>query len=118
MHRIEINKHIPLERWGEFFEMFSHGNRGRVVEMELLDQEKGDQPLIQAAPLTSIDYQAEADGDSVIIHTGHNGTAYIHMITAPKEVWTGQDKNGVVMAVDITDQKGNHTVLKFDELHG
>jgi Family of unknown function (DUF5335) len=116
MHKIEINKHIPQERWGEFFEMFSHGNKGRLIEMELLDQEKGDEQLIQAAPLASIDFQLTPEGASLIIHAGENKAAYSQTIDFPTEVWTGQDENGVVTAMDITDQHGNHTIVKLADL--
>jgi hypothetical protein len=47
---------------------------------------------------------------------GHNGLARTYTITAPKEVWTGQDENGVVMALDISDLKVNHTLLKSRKL--
>jgi Family of unknown function (DUF5335) len=116
MHKIEINKHIPSERWGEFFEMFSHGNKGRLIEVEVLDQEKGVSELLHSAPLSTIDYQPSDDGDSIIIHTGHNGLTLTHAVAEPKDVWTGQDENGVVMALDITDQEGNHTILKIAEI--
>uniref|UniRef100_B8HJQ3 Uncharacterized protein n=1 Tax=Cyanothece sp. (strain PCC 7425 / ATCC 29141) TaxID=395961 RepID=B8HJQ3_CYAP4 len=118
MHKIDINKHIPQERWGEFFETFSHGNKGRLMEIEVLDQEQGDIKLAQTVPLSFIDYQPAPSGDSLIIHTGHNGPALTHSIDDPREVWTGQDANGVVMALDITDQKGNHTILKLSEING
>jgi hypothetical protein len=116
MHKIEINKHIPQERWGEFFEMFSHGNKGRLVEMEALDQIKGVAELIRSAPLSSIDFQPADEGDSVVIHTRENGSTSVHSVEAPEAVWTGQDENGVVMAMDITDKKGNHTILKIAEI--
>jgi hypothetical protein len=116
MHKIEINKHIPQERWGEFFELFSHGNKGRLIEIEVLDQEKGVMKPLHSAPLSTIDYQPSDEGDTVIVHTGHNGLARTYAIAAPKEVWTGQDENGVVMALDISDPKGNHTVVKIAEM--
>jgi hypothetical protein len=27
--RMDINKSVPQERWGEFFDQFADGNRGR-----------------------------------------------------------------------------------------
>jgi hypothetical protein len=77
MHKIEINKQIPQERWGEFFEMFTHSNKERLIHVEALDQEKGDEELIEAAPLSFIDYQPgyqpETVRNNLIIHTGDNG---------------------------------------------
>ena len=116
MHPIDINKHIPQERWREFLEMFSHSNRGRKIAMELLDQEKGDELLIQAASLTSIDFQPTPEGDRINIHTDGKDSAYVHTILSPKDVWTGQDENGVVLAMDISDQIGRHTIIKLAEM--
>jgi Family of unknown function (DUF5335) len=116
MHKIEINKAIPQERWAEFFEMFTHGNKGRLIEMESLDRDRGDEALIQSEPLSSIDYQPTQAGNSLIIHTGHNGSTYTHKVDALKEVWTGQDENGVVLAIDIADQQDNHTIVKLAEI--
>jgi hypothetical protein len=115
MHKIEINKHIPQERWGEFFEMFTHSNKRRLIEMESVDPDKGHAALIQSAPLSSIDYQPTPEGDSLIIRTGHNGSTYTHTIIALTEVWTGQDENGVVLAIDLAAQQGNHTIVKLSE---
>lgn len=116
MHKIEINKHIPQERWGEFFEMFTHSNKGRLIEMETLDPEQGINEPIHSAPLTSINLQPAMDGDNLIIHTCRNGSSLTHSVDGLKEVWTGQNENGVVIAMDITDQKGNHTILKITEM--
>lgn len=116
MHKIEINKHIPHERWGEFFGMFTHANKGRLIEIELVDYEKGDQVLIQSAALSSIDYQPLEEANSIIIAAGQDSSVYTHIIDEPIEVWTGQDENGVVMAMNITDKRGNHIIIKLAEI--
>jgi hypothetical protein len=41
--RIELNKSVPNDRWGEFFDQFSDGNRGRHVSIELIGAEVGDE---------------------------------------------------------------------------
>ena len=35
LNKIEITKTVPQERWGEFFDQFSDGNRGRYISIEI-----------------------------------------------------------------------------------
>lgn len=110
---IEINKQIPQVDWLDYFDSFTDGNQGRHVTIEALDQEFGDQELIRNAPLWAIVYDPVNKGNDLIIETGKDAVAYAHIIDAPTEVWSGQDENGVVLALRITDAQGNHTLLKF-----
>ena len=54
--KIEISKSLPCERWGEFFDQFSNGNRGRHISIENISSELGDEELVQNAPLQEIVY--------------------------------------------------------------
>lgn len=36
---MSTNKQIPLEQWREFFDMFTNGNRGRLIKLEVIDRE-------------------------------------------------------------------------------
>ncbi|MCY7275430.1 MAG: DUF5335 domain-containing protein [Phormidesmis sp. CAN_BIN44] len=49
--KIELTKSLQRERWGEFFDPFSDGNRGRHISIESISLELGDEELIQNAPL-------------------------------------------------------------------
>ena len=53
-NKIEINKSVPSDRWGEFFDQFSDGNRGRQISIEIIGTEVGDAELIKDAPLMAI----------------------------------------------------------------
>ncbi|WP_421659017.1 DUF5335 family protein [Leptothermofonsia sp. ETS-13] len=110
---IEINRQISRADWLEFFDTFTNDNRGRLLTIELLDQELGDQELIKAAPLWAIARDPTEKGDVVMIETGRETVSYAHTIDAPIDVWVGQDENGVVLVLKITDAKGNHILLKF-----
>ncbi len=56
LNTIELTKTVPQERWGEFFDQFSDGNRGRHISIEIMNSELGDKELIQNAPLMAIVY--------------------------------------------------------------
>jgi hypothetical protein len=106
-------KKLDQERWSEFLSMFSNGNRGRMVAIEVADMAIGDQPLTDGAPLFAIDYDPANKGDDLVITTGRDEVDYSHTISAPTEIWEAQDDNGKVVALEIIDRKEAKTILVF-----
>jgi hypothetical protein len=119
--KIDINKSIPQERWVEFFDQFSDGNRGRHISIEILDSELGDEELIENAPLMAMVYDPPNKGDKLTIRQsrrfaneiGKHEVTYAHTVESPKEVLTGQDSNGIMLAVQIRDVAGTPTLIKL-----
>jgi hypothetical protein len=54
LSKIDTNKSVPREQWGEFFDQFSDDNRGRRISIEIINSELGDEELIQNAPLMAV----------------------------------------------------------------
>lgn len=109
--KIEISKSVPRERWGEFFDQFSNGNRGRHISIESISSELGDEELIKKAPLMAIIYDRPRKGDDLVIEVGQDQVTYAHTIDSPTEVSTGQDSDGVTLAVSISDAAGTKTLI-------
>ena len=76
-------KQIDQDRWSDFLSMFSNGNRGRLMAIEIADLAVGDQPLSDAAPLFAIDFDSAGKGDDLMITTGLDEVDYTHKISAP-----------------------------------
>ena len=106
-------KKLDQARWSEFLSMFSNGNRGRMVAIEVVNMATGDQPLTEAAPLFAIDYDPANKGDDLVITTGRDEVDYSHNISAPAEIWELQDDNGKVVSLEVIDRKGVKTILVF-----
>jgi len=106
-------KKIDQGRWSVFLSMFSNGNRGRRVAIEVADLAIGDQPLTEAAPLFAIDYDPANKGDDLVITTGRDEVDYSHKINAPAEIWESQDDNGKVVSLEVIDRNGTKTILVF-----
>jgi Family of unknown function (DUF5335) len=113
VNKIEISKSVPRERWGEFFDQFSDGNRGRHISIEVIDSELGDRELIQDAPLMAMIYDCPGKGDDLTIEVGRDEVNYAHTIASPTEVLTGQNSNGKMMAISIADSAGTKTLIKL-----
>lgn len=110
---IDINKSVPRERWGEFFDQFTDGNRGRQISIEIINSELGNAKLIQNSPLQAMVYDRPGKGDDLVIEVGKDEVTYAHTIDSPTEVLTGQNSNGVTIAVRISDAAGTQTLIKL-----
>ena len=106
-------KQIDRGRWSDFLRMFSNGNRGRLMAIEIADTADGDQPLADAAPLLSIDFDPAGKGDDLVITTGRDQIDSAHKISAPLEIWELQDDNGKVMALEVIDRSRSKTIIAF-----
>ena len=106
-------KQVQKERWLEWVSMFSNGNRGRKIAIEIVGPAEGDQPLTGAAPLFAVDYDPEGKGDDLVITTGRDEIDYTHKISAPAEIWESQDDNGKVETLEVVNQEGTKTIVEF-----
>lgn len=113
MASIEISKPLPRERWGEFFDQFSNGNRGRHISIENISSEFGDAELIQNAPLMAIIYDRPGKGNDLVIEVGKDKVTYAHTVDAPTEVLTGQSSSGQIVALWISDAAGTKTLIEL-----
>ncbi len=112
-NKIDISKSVPRERWGEFFDQFSDGNRGRHISIEMIGSELGDAELVQNAPLMAMIYDRPGKGDDLVIEVGQDEVTYAHTVESSTEVLTGQDSNGLMLAVWISDAAGTKTLVKL-----
>lgn len=67
---IDTSKSIPQEQWGEFFDQFSAGNRGRHISIEIIGSELGNAELIEGAPLMVLVSDRQDKGDDLVIEIG------------------------------------------------
>ena len=116
LSKIDINKSVPRERWGEFFDQFSNDNRGRRISIEIINSELGDEELIQNAPLLAMIYDRPGKGDNLSIEVGKNEMTYGHTIDSLTDVLTGQNSTGVMIAVQISDAAGTKTLIQLQSV--
>jgi Family of unknown function (DUF5335) len=114
--KIDLSKSIPRDCWGEFFDQFSNGNRGRRISIEIIGSEFGNSELIQNTPLMAIVYDRPEKGDDLVIETGKDEVIYAHTVNSPTEVFTGQDSEGVIMAIQIADMAETKTLIKLQSI--
>ena len=107
------NQQISPDRWVEFFDQFNHDNRGRLIKLEIVNRERGDEILIENAPLWSLVYAPVAQGNKLTLATGEDEVTNAHNILAPKIVWSAKDETGQVVALEIIDESNAQTILSL-----
>ena len=108
-----INKQIPAEQWVEFFDTFTNGNKGRLIDLKVLDCELGDETPVKEQPLLSLIYDPVDKGNDLTIEIGRTQVAYAHTIDAPNEVWQEQDDNGKVVALEIKADDETQAIVRL-----
>lgn len=79
---------IPQDRWEQFFVDYTNAHEGEPISIELLDQDFGDQPLADGAPLLGIscDTKGSRQG-SIEISAGEDPSSVMtHIIDHPTHV--------------------------------
>ena len=104
-------KEIPAERWGEWCDLFTNGNRGRLIGIETVDIELGAQLLTDGVALVAVDYDPEGKGNDFVLSYGNEEAPSRHTVAGPVALWQAQDQNGVVVSFEIGDEHGGRTVV-------
>jgi hypothetical protein len=104
-------KEIAAERWAEWCDLFTNGNRGRLISIELVSDELGAEPLADNATLAAIDYDPAGKGNDFVISYGDEQSPYRHVASEPVALWQAQDANGWVVSLEIEDARGGRTVV-------
>jgi hypothetical protein len=112
-HTPTETKEIPAERWVNWCDTFSNGNRGRTLSISFIDDVYGDEPLTDEVAFVAIDYDPVNKGNDFVVSFGERDAPTAHVVPAPVRLMQAQDANGLVVAVEIEDQNGRRTILSF-----
>jgi hypothetical protein len=113
MEPVTENKNIPGERWQDFCDTFSNGNRGRLVSITIISEDVGE-ALAEGTIFSAIDYDPVGKGDDFMISYGDQAPLTTHIVYVPVELWQAQDENGKVVALEIIDAEDRKTIIKFE----
>jgi len=102
---------MPAEGWEAWCDTFTNGNRGRLLRIEIVGDEVGAEPLADGAGLVALDYDPAGKGKDFVISYGDEGAPSSHVIADPVALWQAQDENGLVVSLEIEDQRGGRTIV-------
>ncbi len=104
---------IAQQDWPAFFTRISNENQGRSLTLAVVDPNAGESGTHKQGKLMAIDYDPAGEGDDIVISTGVDELGYSHPIPHPTEVWSAEEGNGKVAALEIVDRSGAKSILRF-----
>ena len=103
-------RNIPSGQWRQTFDDLSRAFDGAMVSLEIVGKEFGAQPEVVDQSLRGI----SSDRSGVTIRVARPRTMHLeHRVPRPKEVRIVETDEGAVMAVEIEENEGTHTLLHF-----
>jgi uncharacterized protein DUF5335 len=104
-----ITKAVPRERLEEYFDEFTkrflRDGSPEAVDVEVLEPDWGDQVLAQGARLLGITYDRRKNSLEFELESGD------HRIFEPAEVWTIEEEDGFLSAVEVVHSDGAREVV-------
>jgi hypothetical protein len=105
---------IPQERLATYFDAFTkrilHDRSPEAIDIELLDNELGDQVTVRGSRLVGITYDA---GENVIEFELESGD---HRVSRPKDVWVIEEPDGFVSALEVVGSDGVREVVSVKKV--
>lgn len=106
-------KEIPPEAWTSWCDTFSNGNRGRLISLQVVNDQVGNARLVNRAALVAIAHDPARKGNDIVVSYGEEATPSTHVITAPVVLWQAKDSYGRVVSLEIADNSGTKTIVTF-----
>ena len=104
-------KKIPAERWAEWCGAFTNGNCGRLISLEVVNDETSPKLLADNIAFVAIEYDPDSRGSSFLISCGNEKSPSEHVVAHPVGLWQGQDEDGLFITLEIDDERGNRTLM-------
>jgi hypothetical protein len=107
-------KRVPNDQLKTYFDKFTRHFLSRestnAVDVEVLAPDWGDQFAAEGAHLFGITYDPKDNALEFEIEGGD------HRVTRPKEVWTAEEFDGFVKAIEIVRDDGTREVARVNRL--
>jgi hypothetical protein len=91
MEHLTETKNISGERWQEFCETYTNGNRGRVVSITIVSEDAGEL-LSKGVVSSDIDCAPVGKDDGFVISCGDQAPLASHVVYVPFELWQALDE--------------------------
>jgi hypothetical protein len=106
---VAVTKGIPHERLADYFTEFTkrflRDESPEAVDVEVVQPDWGDQVLASGSRLLGITYDPHKDSLEFSLEGGD------HRIIAPQEVWTVEEPDGFLSAVEVIHSDGSRDVV-------
>lgn len=98
---------LEKEKWESYFDDLSKNLPAVEVQLEVIDEEIGDQVEVEYSPLTGLSYDPKDDVFEIQLKETHD-----HLIYHPQEIYINQEDEKIT-SVEIVNKEGVKYVLKL-----
>lgn len=110
----KMTKKIPADKWRKFFDEASKRRFDWLVDVEIINEEIGDQILDRGLPLVGITADDRRENVVIEIAVGEKtGQHQTHSIINPQEVAYLSNKDDAGGTVEILENDGTKTLIHF-----
>jgi len=103
-------QHVPSSLWRKTLDDLSRAYDGAIVSMEVVGDEVGAQPEVIDQPLRGL--SSDRAGVTIRFAKPH-GIHLEHLIAHPSDLRIVESDEGAVLALEIAQLEGTHTLLHF-----
>ena len=110
-----LTEEIPHDSWAAYFADLVEHHAGWLATIEVMQEELGDQVLIESKPLHGIwlEPRGSEEGD-ILIATGDSPEVdLLHHVDRPHKVLVADIKPGVQKAIEIESEDGTRTLISL-----
>jgi hypothetical protein len=109
---------IPKNEWKKFFDDLSRDKLEWHVTVQVLSDEHGAQVMSEGLPFAGLIFEQAGGTEQIILLTGTDTeTHQTHIIPKPAKVLFEETGLGPIGLLDIEDDGGNKTLIRFSEPH-
>lgn len=105
---MNTKKQIPKSEWKERLLTISSGNRGRIAFL-VADEET----ITVHLSFRNIEYNPAGKGDDLVIGMGEEQKYLNHIVKSPVEISLQHLPDGEISFIEIVNQKGEITIVKY-----
>jgi hypothetical protein len=103
-------QHVPEKLWRSTLDGLSRAYDGAIVSLEVIGNDVGAQPEVLDQPLRGL----SSDRGGVTIRIAKPaGVQLEHLIAHPTDLRIVESDEGAIMAVEIEEKEGTHTLVHF-----
>jgi uncharacterized protein DUF5335 len=108
---MSVTTQVPRERLAEYFDeytkRFLRTGSPEAADVEVLAPDLGDQSAVEGARLLGITYDRRDDALEFELDSG------THRVEAPEEVWTVEEPDGLISALEVVCSDGSRQVVSI-----
>ncbi len=112
----ETTKRVPADRLRQYFDDFSkrflRDDVPETADIEILSTEFGDQLAVKGIHLAGVTFDPNSSELDIFLDSGE------HRIYSPKEVWTIEEPDGFISAIEVVRSDGTKEVLQLNRANG